>query len=122
MLSEWLRAFNYHQPSLIVVTRAAWSFNAAWRAVLGKRARSPQSRRHTSALGRVAGGPRRGSVPQAPNGPRHRSKGYFATVQIYPLIFTLFRCTSAVQGRRRPALIFCTAGAGGIKTVETCAV
>ena len=39
------------------------------------------------------------------------------TVQIEPLIFTLFRYTSAEQGRRRPTPSFCTADAGGVTTV-----
>jgi len=36
---------------------------------------SPQARRHTSAPGRAAGGPRRGFVSQVQYGPRHRCEG-----------------------------------------------
>jgi hypothetical protein len=39
-------------------------------------------------------------LTQAQDGPRHRCEGKFATAQINPLIITLFRYTSAVQGRR----------------------
>ena len=47
-----------------------------------------------------------------------RKYGQLTSVQIKPLIFTLLRYTSAEQGRRRPAQIFCSAGTGGVTTFE----
>jgi hypothetical protein len=35
--------FNYHKPSLIFVTSAVYSLNAAWRAALGQCALLPQA-------------------------------------------------------------------------------
>jgi integrase len=54
---------------------AVRSFNAAWQAALGQYAPSPLAFRHTYSSGRAAGGPRRGSVPQAQGGPRHHCEG-----------------------------------------------
>jgi len=59
-------------------------------------------------------------MPQAHGGPHHRCEGYIATVQIKSLVVSLFRYTSAEQGHRRPTLIFCAAGKGGVSTVENC--
>jgi hypothetical protein len=54
------------------------------------------------------------------NSPKvYRCEGLLATVQIKPLIFTLFCYTSSEQGRRRPSPRFFAAGAGGVATVET---
>jgi hypothetical protein len=46
-------------------------------------------------------------------------RGLTATVQIKPLLSTLFRYISAEQGRRGPMPRFCAAGTGGVATVET---
>jgi hypothetical protein len=59
-------------------------------------------------------------VPQAQGGPRCRLGRYLASMQIKPLIFTLFRYTSSEQGRRRPTSRFRAARAGGVTTVEPC--
>jgi hypothetical protein len=43
-----------------------WSLNAAWWTALGQSAPSTQASRHTPAPGKVAGGRRRGFMPQSP--------------------------------------------------------
>jgi hypothetical protein len=72
------RPFPVRRRCLILMTRplpaallAVRSFNAAWQAALGQCAPSPLACRHTYSPGRAAGGPHRGSVPQAQGGPRH---------------------------------------------------